>query len=81
VAGFRIRLGLVFRHTLQENHAEEANASSLFRRSRHRLQAALDRAMSGDDLKRLVADFNRDWPDITRTRELLVLAEEFNAAG
>jgi hypothetical protein len=37
--------------------------------------------MSGDDLKRLVADFNRDWPDITRTRELLVLAEEFNAAG
>lgn len=43
-------------------------------------QAALDRAMSGDDLKRLVADFNRDWPDITRTRELLVLAEEFVAA-
>ena len=29
-------------------------------------QAALDRAMNGDDLKRLVADFNRDWPDITR---------------
>jgi len=27
-----------------------------------------------------VADFNRDWPDITRTRELLVLAEEFVAA-
>jgi hypothetical protein len=44
-------------------------------------QAALDRAMNGDDLKRLVADFNRDWPDITRTRELLVLAEEFVAAG
>ena len=109
--------------------AEEANASSLFRRSRHRLrsrqarglrpviqqgasarraksfgvekawrfwsisdpslhqatyqfadQAALDRAMNGDDLKRLVADFNRDWPDITRTRELLLLAEEFVAA-
>ena len=44
-------------------------------------QAALDRAMNGDDLKRLVADFNRDWPDITRTRELLVLAEEFVAGG
>jgi len=44
-------------------------------------QSALDRAMNGDDLKRLVADFNRDWPDITRTRELLVLAEEFSAAG
>jgi hypothetical protein len=43
-------------------------------------KAALDRAMNGDDLKRLVADFNRDWPDITRTRELLVLAEEFVAA-
>jgi hypothetical protein len=40
-------------------------------------QSALDRAMQGADLKRLVADFNRDWPDITRTRDLLVLAEEF----
>ena len=43
-------------------------------------EASLDRAMKGEELKRLVADFNRDWPDITRTRELLVLAEEF-AAG
>jgi hypothetical protein len=42
-------------------------------------QAALDRAMNGDDMKRLVADFNRDWPDITRTREIFVLAEEFAA--
>jgi len=40
---------------------------------------ALDLAMGGEDLKRLVADFNRDWPDVTRTRELLVLAEEFGA--
>jgi hypothetical protein len=40
-------------------------------------KAALDRAMDGEDLKRLVADFNRDWPDVTRTREMLVLAEEF----
>jgi hypothetical protein len=32
--------------------------------------------MGGEDLKRLVADFNRDWPEVTRTRELLVLAEE-----
>jgi hypothetical protein len=30
-------------------------------------------------LKRLVADFNRDWPDVTRTREVLVLAEEYGA--
>ena len=42
-------------------------------------QAALDRAMNGDDLTRLVTDFDRDWPGVTRTRELLVLAEEFSA--
>jgi hypothetical protein len=40
-------------------------------------EAALDRAMKGEDLKRLVADFNRDWPDVTRTREMFALAEEF----
>jgi hypothetical protein len=43
-------------------------------------EAALDRAMNGVDRKRLVADFNRDWPDVTRTREMFVLAVEF-AAG
>lgn len=42
-------------------------------------QAALDRAMGGADLKRLAADFDRDWPGVTRTRELLVLAEEYVA--
>lgn len=41
-------------------------------------QAALERAMNGEELKRLVADFNRDWPEVTRTRDLLVLAEEFS---
>jgi hypothetical protein len=40
-------------------------------------EAALDRAMNGEDIKRLVADFNRDWPDVSRSRELLVLAQEF----
>jgi hypothetical protein len=40
-------------------------------------KAALDRATSGDDIKRLVADFDRDWRDIKRTREILVLAEEW----
>jgi hypothetical protein len=39
-------------------------------------QAALERAVNSDHMKRLVADFNRDWPDVTRTRDLLVLAEE-----
>ena len=43
-------------------------------------QAALDRAIEGPDMKRLVADFNRDWPDVTRTREVLVLAEELASA-
>ena len=42
-------------------------------------QAALERGTSGDNMKRLVADFNRDWPDVTRTREVFVLAEEFAA--
>lgn len=42
-------------------------------------QAALDRAVNGADMKRLVADFDRDWPGVTRTREVLVLAEEFGA--
>jgi hypothetical protein len=35
--------------------------------------------MNGEDIKRLVADFNRDWPDVSGTRELLVLAEAFGA--
>jgi hypothetical protein len=39
-------------------------------------RAALDRAMASADMKRLVADFDRDWPGIARTREILVLAEE-----
>jgi hypothetical protein len=42
-------------------------------------QSALDRAMSGDALKTLVAEFNRCWPEVTRTREIFVLAEEFGA--
>jgi hypothetical protein len=43
-------------------------------------QAALDRAMSGESLKALVAVFDRCWPEVKRTREVLVLAEEFGAA-
>ena len=42
-------------------------------------EASLDRAVNGVEMKRLIADFNRDWPDVTRTRETLVLAEEFGA--
>ena len=40
-------------------------------------EAALERATKAPDMNRLIADFNRDWPDVTRTRETLVLAEEF----
>lgn len=40
-------------------------------------RAALDRAMASDHNKRLVADFNRDWPDVKRSREIMVLAEEW----
>ena len=43
-------------------------------------QAALDRAMSVEALKMLVAEFDRCWPDVTRTREIFVLAEEFGGA-
>jgi hypothetical protein len=42
-------------------------------------QAALDRAMSGEALKTLVAEFDRCWPSVMRTREIFVLAEEFGA--
>jgi hypothetical protein len=28
----------------------------------------------------LVAEFDRCWPDVTRTREIFVLAEEFGGA-
>ncbi len=39
-------------------------------------QPAMEKGTGGAEMKRLVADFNRDWPDVTRTREALVLAEE-----
>lgn len=40
---------------------------------------ALDRGVGSAQMKTLVADFDRDWPGVTRSREILVLAEE--AAG
>src|SRR5439155_19630845 len=36
-------------------------------------------ARDAEDMQRLVADFNRDWPDVTGTREVLPLAEEYMA--
>ena len=40
---------------------------------------ALDRVMNEDALKALVAEFDRCWPEVKRTREIFVLAEEFGA--
>ncbi|MGJ5204872.1 hypothetical protein [Bradyrhizobium sp. HKCCYLR20261] len=36
---------------------------------------SMERAVGGGEMKRLIADFNRDWPDVTRTRESFVLAQ------
>jgi hypothetical protein len=43
-------------------------------------RAALDSATTGEHGKRLVADFDRDWPDVKRSREILVLAEEYGGS-
>jgi hypothetical protein len=40
-------------------------------------RAALERATGGEAMTALVADFNRSWPEVTRTREIFELAEEF----
>jgi hypothetical protein len=39
--------------------------------------AAMERAVGGTEMQRLIVDFNRDWPKVTRTRESFVLAETF----
>ena len=41
--------------------------------------ASLERATTGEDMKRLIADFSRDWPEVTRTRESFVLAQDSDA--
>ena len=42
-------------------------------------QAALERATNGEVLKPLVAEWDRRWPGVKRTREIFVLAEELGA--
>ena len=39
--------------------------------------ASLERATGSSEMKRLVADFDRDFPGIPRTREITALAEEW----
>ncbi len=41
-------------------------------------RASLDAAAGGEEMKRLIRDFDRDWPDVKRTREILVQAEEYS---
>ena len=40
---------------------------------------ALERTINSEAFKPLVAEFNRCWPDVPRTREIFELAEEFGA--
>ncbi len=42
--------------------------------------ASLERATSGAEMKRMVADFDRAFPGVTRTREITTLAEEWGAS-
>jgi hypothetical protein len=41
--------------------------------------ASLEATVGGTEMKRLIADFDRDWPDVKRSREILALAEEYPA--
>jgi len=43
--------------------------------------ASLERAMANSEMKRLVADFDRDFPGIPRTREITELAEVWGGAN
>lgn len=42
-------------------------------------EAALAAMLAGDAMTKLIADFDRDWPDVKRTRERLVLAQQFGS--
>jgi len=42
-------------------------------------RAALDHGTRPEVMKRLVADFDRAWPGIPRSREIITLAEEYGA--
>lgn len=40
-------------------------------------RASLDAAAGGEEMKRLIRDFDRDWPEVKRTRDILVQAESW----
>ena len=39
-------------------------------------RAACDAALATDEFKNMVADFNRAFPGVTRTRDIVTLVEE-----
>ena len=41
-------------------------------------ETKLNAMLEGGALTQLVADFDRDWPEVKRSRETLVLAQEFS---
>jgi len=43
-------------------------------------QAALERGIASEVIRKLVGEFDRAFPEVARTREILVLAEEYAAA-
>jgi hypothetical protein len=43
-------------------------------------RAAAERAINSEGLKALAADFDRAWPGISRTREILTLVDERDAS-
>ena len=44
-------------------------------------RAALDHGTAPEKMKRLVADFDKAWPGIPRSREIITLVEEFDASA
>ena len=69
-----IRAELFSAERLEQHAKSLAEAQPIGRPDRRRRSLRL---RLFENSKRLIADFNRDWPDVTRTREMLVLAEEF----
>src|SRR3954447_18735988 len=41
-------------------------------------RAALDRGTAPENMKRLLADFDKAWPQIKRSREIMTLVEEWS---
>ena len=44
-------------------------------------RAAFDRVVNSEAMKRLIADFDRDWSGIPRTREIFTLVDECDGGG